>query len=110
VVPPEGSAAPQHYDVSAITAEETRRLATRLAPWREKYPAVDVRLLVRHGQPAAALVAESADAELLVVGSHGHSALHNLFLGSTCNTVLHHAGCPVAIVPTRRRGRSGGPS
>ncbi|WP_414041088.1 universal stress protein [Acidithiobacillus sp. M4-SHS-6] len=37
-------------------------------------------------------------ADLLVVGSHGHSGLERLLLGSVANGVLNHAHCAVLVI------------
>ena len=37
-------------------------------------------------------------ANLIVIGSHGHSELTGLLLGSVASKVLHHAECPVTVV------------
>jgi len=37
-----------------------------------------------------------------VMGSHGHTALYDLLLGSTTHGVLFRAPCPVVIVPPKR--------
>lgn len=42
--------------------------------------------------------AESWDAELIILGSHGRSGLKELLLGSVSNYVVHHAPCSVLIV------------
>lgn len=39
------------------------------------------------------------DAELIVVGSHHHSPLYNLFIGSFTKDVAKRAHCPVLVVP-----------
>jgi nucleotide-binding universal stress UspA family protein len=39
------------------------------------------------------------------MGSHGHTALHDAFVGSTTGRVLKHAPCPVVIVSTVSRER-----
>lgn len=48
----------------------------------------------------AGLVSESLDQDLLVVGSDGRHASTGTLLGSVSQDVLHHAYCPVAVVPT----------
>ena len=37
--------------------------------------------------------------DLVVMGSHGHSALHRVLLGSVSEGVVRAAACPVLIVP-----------
>jgi len=50
------------------------------------------------GDAGDALVAESASAELVVVGSHGRSGLKAAILGSVSRHVVDHAACPVVVV------------
>lgn len=52
------------------------------------------------GGPGPALVRAARDMVLLVVGTGSSSALSRVLLGSTTRYVLHHAPCPVAVVPT----------
>jgi len=59
---------------------------------------VMVALRVLAGTPRAALLAASADAQMLVVGSRGRGGLDGMSLGSVAQAVLHHAPCPVGVV------------
>lgn len=55
------------------------------------------------GIPAAELVAESAQADLLVIGSRGTGGFARLLLGSVASQVVHHAHCTVVVVPHEER-------
>jgi nucleotide-binding universal stress UspA family protein len=44
---------------------------------------------------------EAWKADMIVIGSHGHGALHDLLLGSISEAILHKACCPVTVVPSR---------
>ncbi len=46
-----------------------------------------------------AQLASERDAAAIVVGSHGHGALHTRVLGTTSTKLLAHAACPVVVVP-----------
>lgn len=54
--------------------------------------------VVEGGAPRAILHAAD-DASLIVVGTHGRGAVAGMLLGSVSQQVLHHAACPVVIVP-----------
>jgi nucleotide-binding universal stress UspA family protein len=60
---------------------------------------IEIERVTLEGAPAAALVDAASDADLLVVGSRGHGALHGFVLGSVSKQCVSHAPCPVAIVP-----------
>jgi len=62
---------------------------------------MEVERRVVQGRAAAALVDESRDADLLVVGSRGHGGFAGLLLGSVSQQCAHHAACPVVIVHRR---------
>jgi nucleotide-binding universal stress UspA family protein len=88
-------------DWPAIKEEEQRLdrgLTDLLARWSEKHPDVQVRRIVTHDRPGRCLVEQSADAQLVVVGSRGHGELVGMVLGSVSNALVHRARCPVAVV------------
>jgi nucleotide-binding universal stress UspA family protein len=91
---------PLVYDPRIVAEEETRVLEESVAPWREKYPDVEVVAEVVHGTPVRILGGVSARADLLVVGTRGRGGFTGLLLGSVSHAVLHHAHCPVAVVPS----------
>ncbi len=61
---------------------------------------VAVTPVLREGQPADVLCVEAGIDDLLVVGSRGLGGFRGLLLGSVSQQVVHHAPCPVVIVPT----------
>ncbi|MEV0826908.1 universal stress protein [Nonomuraea rubra] len=69
-----------------------------LARWRKRFPTVTIDQETLAGHPGKALTRAAAQASLLVVGSHHRHELGALLHGSVSRNVLHHAGCPVAII------------
>lgn len=61
-------------------------------------PEVSVLAEVECGQAAEALIKRSATASLVAVGYRGRDAFAELLLGSTAQSVLHGAHCPVVVV------------
>jgi nucleotide-binding universal stress UspA family protein len=79
--------------------QEVLRLSDALRGWREKYPQVTVRMDVVLLHPAEALLNASRAADLLVVGRRTDPQMTEGRLGPVTHAVLHHARCPVAVVP-----------
>lgn len=63
----------------------------------------DIRYTVEtmEGEPGQVLasMSKSGNYDLIVMGSHGHSDLAGLFLGSVTHKVLNTIYCPVLVVP-----------
>jgi nucleotide-binding universal stress UspA family protein len=64
---------------------------------------VKVETAVLHGDPAATLIAESRNAEMVCVGSVGIGRFARAFLGSTAAELAEGAHCPVAIIRSQHR-------
>lgn len=83
---------------AAIRAEEAARLADKLA----EIQALDLRaaVLTRIGPPDEVLATAAHDeqADLIVVGTHGHSSVARFLLGSVASTVIRRAPCDVLVV------------
>ncbi len=61
-----------------------------------------VTVLAVNGFPAQVLIDATQNADLLVVGSRGGGGFSSLALGSISSQVVHHAKCPVVVVPAGR--------
>ena len=61
---------------------------------------VTVECHVREGYPATVIVdeADTLRCDLIVIGTHGHSGLKHLLLGSIAERVVQKAPCPVLTV------------
>ena len=63
---------------------------------------------IQHGEPAAGIIgyAEEQKADMIVLGSHGNTAIARLLMGSTAETVMRKAPCSVVILKTPVNGKS----
>jgi len=78
---------------------QERAVSAALRPWREKFPAVTVTETVVEGHTAAELVRAADRASLVVVGRRAGDGHRGPCLGAVTHALLHHAACPVAVVP-----------
>lgn len=84
---------------AAAPAEETSRLESAVAAWREKFPEVEARWEVVRAHPGRVLAGSSARADLVVLGRHALGGPHTLGVRSVTHVVLGHAHGPVVSVP-----------
>jgi nucleotide-binding universal stress UspA family protein len=59
---------------------------------------VAARPVIVNGHPSDVLVRHSRHADLLVLGSRGHTQVAGMLLGSTSDHCTRHASCPVMVV------------
>ncbi|BAH50219.1 universal stress protein [Rhodococcus opacus] len=85
-----------------LEEDERAVLAESLAGWQEKYPDVQVTREVYIDNPRARLLDWSKKAQLLVVGSRGRGGFKGMLLGSTSNSLVGGAQCPVVVVRPAR--------
>lgn len=96
-----GDMAPLHADEPEVKAAVEKQAAGL----RDQGIDTDVRTeAIVLGGPARSLadVAEETGADLIVVGTRGHSALAGVILGSVTQKLLHLAACPVLCIPSPR--------
>lgn len=96
---PQGPSGPgrvrAEYRASDAEAVLASIVNDELGPWTS--PRVVTRTVL--DLPARAVLEHAADACLIVVGRHGISRWSPPDLGATAVQVLHHAPCPVAVIP-----------
>jgi len=91
---------PEWYDKIAREILE-RAKKTFQTSWRGTSSA-HVETTIGNGRIVPVLSDASKDAHMVVTGSRGRGALHRLLIGSVSNGLLHHAHCPVAVIPSDR--------
>lgn len=82
-------------EFEAEVAKKTRAML------KAKFPSINAEdVHFARGKPASEIkrMAESSKVDLLVIGSHGQSAVRAAVLGSTANAVLHGIHCDVFTV------------
>ncbi|GAB2920671.1 universal stress protein [Streptomyces heilongjiangensis] len=86
-------------DEEAALSECRRVLAETVAGRTARYPDVELHHEVVRGHPVQVLTGAAEHALGLVVGTRGHGGFTGMLLGSVSQGVLHHAHCPVILVP-----------
>ncbi|MDQ0989015.1 universal stress protein [Streptomyces sp. V3I7] len=86
-------------EAGGLEPYEKRALAEALKPWRERFPGVRVAEHVEMGSAGQVLLSVAGRAQLMVVGRRAHRTAVGARIGSVAHGVLHHADCPVAVVP-----------
>jgi nucleotide-binding universal stress UspA family protein len=86
-------------DAGGLEPYERQALTEALGPWRERFPNVPVAEHVEMGSAGQVLLSVAGRAQLMVVGRRAHRTAVGARIGSVTHGVLHHAECPVAVVP-----------
>ncbi|WP_406306477.1 universal stress protein [Streptomyces sp. NBC_00885] len=93
------AASPQPEMDRELEAAERRALTAALSPWRDRFPDVAVEEKVLTGTAARHLLHAASQADLVVVGRRTAEAALGPHIGHVTHAVIHHAACPVAVVP-----------
>jgi nucleotide-binding universal stress UspA family protein len=76
---------------------------SKLARWQKEIAqdGITITLHELNGAVAEEILnqADVINADLIVMGTHGHGAMYNLLVGSATKGVLKHAKCPVLLLP-----------
>jgi len=93
-----GTLTAAEYQTAVATAK--RALASARSRLEERGDGATITTTIAQGSPAAVLLAESSDADMVCVGWSGMNRMGIALMGSTATTVAEKATCPVAIVRT----------
>lgn len=79
--------------------ERSTELTERVGGWLREQ-GLTVETAVRDGEAGPAVVGEAKEwgADLIVIGSRGHTGLRRLLEGSVSRYVVDHAPCPVEVL------------
>ncbi|MET8778118.1 universal stress protein [Nocardia sp. NPDC004654] len=90
---------PERYGSApeASAADMEYVLAESLAGWQERFPDVRIHREVVKDRPERVLRERSEDAQLLVVGTRGRGGFTSMLFGSTSQSLMLSADCPVII-------------
>ena len=80
-------------------AEEAAKVTDPVVKFLKRH-GIEPKVLHKVGQPGEqiAKAASAGKFDLVLMGSHGHSALGNLVMGSVATQVLAHCDVPVLLV------------
>jgi len=97
-----------YYGIPEPDRTEVRRMTEAVRPTD---PSVRYEHRLIDGSPAEEIVrlAEEEHVDMIVIGTHGRTGLKRLLMGSTAESVMRHAKCPVFIFKTAEHVVSGKP-
>lgn len=62
---------------------------------------LDVGIHTRRGRPVDEILDAARDADMIIVGTHGHRGMDRVLLGSVAETLVRRSSIPVLVVPPR---------
>ena len=98
-LPPRARAAVGADVANSYYAEEAEKVTAPVVKFLKRH-SIDAKVVHKVGQ-AGEQIAKAANAgkfDMVIMGSHGHSALGNLVMGSVATQVLAHCEVPVLLV------------
>ncbi|MFC7461957.1 universal stress protein [Hydrogenophaga defluvii] len=98
-LPPRARAAVGAEVVKSYHEEEATKVFGPVVKFLKRH-SIEPDTVSKVGHPGE-LIAKTADSgkfDLVIMGSHGHSALGNLVMGSVATKVMAHCGTPVLLV------------
>ncbi len=86
-------------DISEQMEDSATRELPKIAECDE-CAGLEVEEVIAHGDPATEIVRAATEhaCDLIVISSHGRTGLGRILFGSTAESVVRHARCPVLVV------------
>lgn len=86
-------------DISEQLEDSAERELPKVAE-QEECAGLDIEEVIVHGDSASEIVrvAKERGVDLIVIASHGRTGLGRILFGSTAESVVRHAPCPVLVV------------
>ena len=99
-VPPRAAAVIDKATLKSYYDEEAEKVLKPIRTFFGKKRDLRVDFAVKSGPAADNIVSAAAkgDFDMIIMGSHGHSTLGNLVMGSVATKVLAHCKTPVLLV------------
>ena len=99
-VPPRAAAVIDKATLKAYYEDEAEKVLKPIRAFFGRHQELKVTYLGKSGHAADTIIAqaEKGEADLIMMGSHGHGALGNLMLGSVATRVLAGSKVPVLLV------------
>lgn len=95
---------PQGFELTKGAKKMAAKKLKALGHWfHKRWPETKV---IQHTGPAVPIIlkaARFAKPDYIVIGSHGHSTIYEMLIGSTAHGVIRKAPCPVVLVPIKKR-------
>ena len=91
-------AVPAEVDFYGVGARQQQHLEAVVDDTRKLHPDLVIGSAATHLDPRDALIAETENAELLVIGSTEAGAAKQMLLGSVARTAARRSACPVVVV------------
>jgi nucleotide-binding universal stress UspA family protein len=95
------------FDPMPQTLPVNENQKSKLAQWQKEIAQGGLKVTLHEPTGMVAeeilLQADSLNADLIVMGTHGHGAMYNLLVGGVTKGVLKHSTRPVLLVPDPRR-------
>jgi nucleotide-binding universal stress UspA family protein len=94
------------FEPMPATIPEDKGRKSNLATWQKEIARDGIKVSLH--EPTGAVTeeilsqADELNADLIVMGTHGHGAMYNLLIGSATKGVLKHSTRPVLLVPGPR--------